>query len=250
MSVATTAVDSRHQSPEWKSKTIQVVCLSSATKEEKADSIWLKAPSLVTLFERGRIKTSSGSETRGGFRPDDLPQHKSDPNEPSVCQNLHGEKYANYIRLTMTQSLGGVAPVQRARIIRQLFPYKPFPHQKTTDQRESNIVEGWSGDGAILISSSDRVRIKQEVPTDGNKEVESTLWTDTELKMHDEKMQGWARWEVDKSAGVVRSTKCTRLTTNQDQVCDECREVSKDESFKSEVRKVIAFNSIFILMYI
>ena len=48
MSVATTAVDSRHQSPEWKSKTIQVVCLSSATKEEKADSISLKAALLAT----------------------------------------------------------------------------------------------------------------------------------------------------------------------------------------------------------
>ena len=44
--------------------------------------------------------------------------------------------------------------------------------------------------------------IKQEVPMDGNKEVELMLWTDTELKMHD-KMQGWARWEVNKSAGVV-----------------------------------------------
>jgi hypothetical protein len=44
------------------------------------------------------------------------------------------------------------------------------------------------GDGDILVSSSDIVGIKQEVPTDGNKEVEPMLWTDTELKMHDEKM--------------------------------------------------------------
>jgi hypothetical protein len=201
----------------------------------KLTSIRLKAPSLATLFEHARINTSSGSQTGGGFRPDDLPQCRSDPNEPFVCQNLHGEKYANYIRLTMTRSLGGVVPIQRARIIRQLFPYKPFPPRKTTDQSESNVAEGWSGDGEILISSSDSVGIKQEVPTDGNKEVESTLWTDTELKMHDEKMQGWARWEVDKSAGVVRSTKCTRLTSSLDQVCSECREVSKDESFKSDV---------------
>ena len=89
----------------------------------------------------------------------------------------------------MTRSLGGVAPVQHARIIRQLFPYKPFPPRKTTaGQSESNVAEGWSGDGEILISSSDVVGIKQEVSADGNKEVESTLWTDTELKMHDEKM--------------------------------------------------------------
>jgi len=167
-----------------------------------------------------------------------------------MCQNLHGEKYANCIRLTMTRSLGGVSSIRRARIIRQLFPYKPFPPRKTTDQSKNNVVEGWSGDGKILVSSSDVVGIKQEVPTDGNKEVESTLWTDTELKMHDEKMRGWARWEVDKSAGVVRSTKCTKLTSNRDQVCNECRETSKDESFKSDVRKVIDFNLIFELAYI
>ena len=84
----------------------------------------------------------------------------------------------------------------------------------------------------------DDPQIKQEVPEDGNKEVKSTLWTAAELKQHDEMICGWARWEVDKSAQVVRSTKCARLTANQDGVCDECHEVSKDESFKSDVRKV------------
>ena len=138
----------------------------------------------------------------------------------------------------MTRSLDGVAPIQRARIICQIFPYKPFPPQKTTDQSESNVVEGWSGDGEILISSSDSVGIKQEVPMDGNKEVELMLWTDTELKMHD-KMQGWARWQVNKSAGVVWSTKCTRLTSNLDQVCNECHKVFKDELFSILIQKFL-----------
>lgn len=128
----------------------------------------------------------------------------------------------------MTRSLGGGSSSLRGRIIRQLFPYKPFPLRKTTDQTESNQIIG-----------SDTGVIKQEVPEDGNKEVNSVLWTDAELKKHDEKMRGWARWEVDKGAEVVRSTRCTRLTSNADGVCNECREVSKDESFKADVRKVV-----------
>jgi hypothetical protein len=85
---------------------------------------------------------------------------------------------------------------------------------------------------------TDETQIKQEVPEDGNREVKSTLWTVAELKRHDETIRGWARWEVDKSARVVRSTKCARLTTNRDEICDECHEVTRDESFKSDVRKV------------
>ena len=112
----------------------------------------------------------------------------------------------------MTRSLGGGSSSLRGRIIRQLFPYKPFPLRKTTDQTESNQIIG-----------SDTGVIKQEVPEDGNKEVNSVLWTDAELKKHDEKMRGWARWEVDKGAEVVRSTRCTRLTSNADGVCNECR---------------------------
>jgi hypothetical protein len=52
------------------------------------------------------------------------------------------------------------------------------------------------------------------------------------------------------SVGVMRSTKCTKLTSNWDQVCNECREASKDESFKSDVQKVIDFDLMFELAYI
>ena len=81
----------------------------------------------------------------------------------------------------MTQSLGGVSSSLCGCIIHQLFPYKLFPLRKTTDQTESN-----------QISASDTGDIKQEVPEDGNKEMNSMLWTDAELEKHDEKMQGWA----------------------------------------------------------
>lgn len=103
--------------------------------------------------------------------------------------------------------------------------------------------EVWSGEGECenITADHDTVQIKMEVPEDGNKELKSTLWTTAELKKHDEKMRGWARWEVDKSAEVVRSTRCEKLTTNPDKVCGECREVSKDESFKSDVRKVCQY---------
>jgi hypothetical protein len=151
-----------------------------------------------------------------------------------VCQNLRREEYANYLRLTMTRSLGGVSHILRARISRQLFPYKPFPRQKT-DGSGDDEVEMSSGNGEIEISASDKTEIKQEVPTDGNKEVNISLWTKAEQHKHDEKMRGWARWEVDKGAEVVRSTKCRRLTTNADKVCGECRSVSRDESFKADV---------------
>jgi hypothetical protein len=93
-------------------------------------------------------------------------------------------------------------------------------------------------DGEIEIISTGDPQIKQEVPEHGNREVKSTLWTAAEIKQHDEKIRGWARWEVDKSAHVVRSTTCVRMTTNRDEICDECHEVSRDESFKSDVRKV------------
>jgi hypothetical protein len=137
----------------------------------------------------------------------------------------------------MTRSLGGVSSSLRGCIIRELFPYKPFPLRNATDSTESNQI------GASDPPSG----IKHEVPEDGNKEVNSTLWTDAELKKHDEKMRGWARWEVDKGAEVVRSTRCTRLTSNMDAICNECHEVSKDESFKADVRKVVSYYIMFIL---
>ena len=164
-------------------------------------------------------------------------QHDEPPPPPpsTTCQNLRGEQYAAYIRLTNTRSLGGVSLIQRSRIIHQLFLYKPFPRCKAERNSEEQEV---CSDGEIQIISADNPQIKHEVPEGGNKEVKSTLWTAMELKQRDEKMRGWARWEVNKSVHVVQSTKCARLMTNQDEICEECRKISRDESFKSVVRKV------------
>ena len=201
---------------------------------EKLTTLELQAPSLAVVFDRARVNAASDSRARGRFQPNNFPQPElspSEPKEPSVCQNLRGEKYSTYIRLTMTRSLGGVSSSLRGRIIRQLFPYKPFPLRKMTDRTESDQI-------SASLASSDPGTIKQEVPDDGNKEVNSMLWTDAELKKHDEEMRGWARWDVDKGAEVVRSTKCTRLTSNTNAICDECHKVSEDESLKADVRKV------------
>lgn len=155
--------------------------------------------------------------------------------EQLVCCQLSGEKYKNYIERTRTRSLGGVSLKLRGRIIRQLFPYKPFPTLKAGDEDTEAEVEL----GQEQNTSSSIVQVKMEVPEDGNKLVLSTEWTDEEKRKHDEKMYGWARWEVDIGLGVIRSTKCSKLTTNPDGICAECRAVSNDESLKSDIRKVI-----------
>jgi hypothetical protein len=196
-----------------------------------------QAPPLAAVFNRKESAPSHMEQMRFGTLVLN-PNQRGEPRHPplsTACQNLHGEHYAAYIRLTHTRSLGGVSLTQRSRIIRQLFPYKPFPRRKAESSSEEQEARS---DGEIEIISVDDSQIKQEVPKDGNKEVKSAFWTAAELKQHDEKIRGWARWEVDKSAHVVRSTKCTRLTTNPDKICDECQEVSRDESFKSDVRKV------------
>jgi hypothetical protein len=155
-----------------------------------------------------------------------------------VCRHLHGEPYIEYISRTQTRSLGGVSLIQRSRIIRQLFPYKPFPCQKPITG-ENKEAKNWSGDEEVELITADVVEVKHEVPSDGNKQVKSTKWTKGELVKHDNIMRGWARWEVDVGAKVVRSTKCARRTTKKDGVCKECRALSNDESFKSDLRKVI-----------
>lgn len=153
----------------------------------------------------------------------------------TLCQQLRGDEYMEYILRTLTRSLGGVSPVRRACIIRDLFPYKPFP---PVDKAPSLSQD--NGDHQIGRKHIDKalVRMKYEVPVDGNKHVETSKWTPTELAKHDGGLRGWARWEVDYGAKVVRSTKCEKMTTDKGGICSQCLAVAKDESFKSDVRKV------------
>jgi hypothetical protein len=132
--------------------------------------------------------------------------------------------------------LGGVSSRKRAQVIREIFPYKPFPHIGPTPNDADNTT--WSA-GEESDMEDENVKIKCEVPEDGNKHLKSLMWTEVELMKHDESLKAWARWEVDYGAKVVRSTKCQGTTTERSGVCTECQVVSHDESFKSEVRKVI-----------
>jgi hypothetical protein len=165
----------------------------------------------------------------------------------TVCRHLHGEQYLEYTSRTQTRNLGGVSYKQRSRIIRQLFPYKAFPCYKVVNDKNEE-TKNWSGDEEIETVLTDPVEAKHEVPSDGNKEVKSTKWTKSELMKHDETMRGWARWQVDVGVKVVRSTKCAGTTTNKDDVCEECLAVSKDESFKSDVRKVVQIIALKVIL--
>lgn len=188
--------------------------------------LW-KNPSIARIFQPAAIANLSPATKQ-------LPT----PSPPTrvICQHLNSDKYEEYITHMHTRSLGGISFQQRARIIRQLFPYKPFPTPRT--DTKNNEAKNWSEDEEEEVTGTDGTKIKCEVPEDGNKHVKSTMWTIAELKRHDENMRGWARWEVDIGVKIVRSTKCERTTTNVDGVCEECQIVSKDGSFKADVRKV------------
>ena len=158
------------------------------------------------------------------------------PQVPAACQQLRGNEYIEYILRTLTRSLGGVSSRKRAQVIREIFPYKPFSNISPTPINSDNTT--WSA-GEESDAEDENVKIKCEVPEDGNEHLRSSMWTEVELTKHDESLKAWARWEVDYGAKVVRSTKCQRTTTERSGVCTECQVVSNDESFKLEVRKVI-----------
>ena len=153
----------------------------------------------------------------------------------SVCQQIHSKQYNEYILCTMTHNLGGVSHKKWAQIIRDIFPYKPFVHINTALIDEN---EACSDDDQSNVESEDDAEIKCKVLEDGNRHLSLLKWTEIELKRHDEALKGWARWEVDYGAKVVRSTKCQGTTVDLGWICSECMVVLKDESFPVEVRKV------------
>ena len=106
----------------------------------------------------------------------------------------------------------------RARVARQIFPYKPFPNTKRL-QRSAEAV-------------------KVEVPPDGNTEVEDPKWTLVEQRAMDDALRGWARWSVDFGSRFVKATGCSGTTTNKSGVCDACETLAKDKTFKKAVYRV------------
>lgn len=151
--------------------------------------------------------------------------------ETRVCRHLHGDSFKEYILRTQTRTLGGISLEFRARAIRQLFPYKPFAslstHKATVTDSESDAE-----------SADDKIVVKHEVPSNGNKKTKQTQWTAAELRVHDEHMMAYAQWEVDYAGKFVLSRRCERTTQNGSSVCDECALISKNTSFKEAVRRV------------
>ncbi|KAF7318669.1 ULP-PROTEASE domain-containing protein [Mycena chlorophos] len=162
----------------------------------------------------------------------ELPTHRvdADQSEPQInavnkreqpqrsCQHLSGSTYTEYIERTETRLMGGISPTLLGRVARQTFPYKKFVPLKS---------ESSSGGG-----NSEEVIA---VPPDGNASVPSSDWTSAEHLKLESELKGYARWTVNYARGFVAATQCEGLTSNQDGVCDECRRVANDESFKHAV---------------
>ncbi|KDQ56779.1 hypothetical protein JAAARDRAFT_207846 [Jaapia argillacea MUCL 33604] len=157
----------------------------------------------------------------------------------NACQHLTDQKYAEYILRTHTRSLGGVSLTLRARLMRQLFPYKPFPPMKALVDvvGSGNASANKSDDDGANEEQSINVVIRIEVPQEGNRKVKESEWTDGERQRFDKNLKGWARWMVNRGEGWVRSTRCEGTTAEKSGICRPCQELQEDESFKSAVRR-------------
>ncbi|KAI0645527.1 hypothetical protein C8Q79DRAFT_1104104 [Trametes meyenii] len=148
---------------------------------------------------------------------------------PRPCQHLRGGEYDEYILRTQTRSLGGVSRKWRARVARQLFPYKPFP-----------LLDGLACSQASDASSSCADGKPGGVwpespPEDGNLECEEMKWTSVEQLKLDEALSGWARWVVDYSRRYVKSTRCEGTTQDHSGICDACRALEKDLGLRRSI---------------
>lgn len=124
-----------------------------------------------------------------------------------------------------TRTLGGISFEFRGRVVRQLTPWKK--HQPIKEMRTRFKVE-------VPVPSG----IKVEVPEDGNTAIKFAAWTDSEKKRLDDYLFAWARWEVDFTNGLIRSTTCKKITCNESGVCDPCEAVACDSAFKKAVWRV------------
>lgn len=121
------------------------------------------------------------------------------PTPTSVaCKNLCGPEYFEYITRTLTYSLGGVSPVKRAQLARQLFNYKLWGPLATSDN-DDKLLEN----STMVEMPSPTAAIKVETPSDGNEQVSSIRWTTEEHLKMDTEMRACARWEVDHVSCVV-----------------------------------------------
>ncbi|KAF8060260.1 hypothetical protein FPV67DRAFT_1632538 [Lyophyllum atratum] len=172
------------------------------------------APTLITAF-------LSTSEASGTSAP---PPPPPPPPSPIPCRHLTGSHYEEYILRSQTRSFGGISFRLRGRISRQLFPWKTFPRLR--DENDT------------LESTTSPVRTpRAAMPDWGNRSTKTGDWAALEVEKMDESLRAWARWEVDFALGYVKSTRCAGTTTNKDEICDACKKVARDESFKHALRR-------------
>ncbi|KAJ7082107.1 hypothetical protein C8R44DRAFT_992225 [Mycena epipterygia] len=163
-------------------------------------------PSIRTFFSPGPIKNP--------------PPKPVIVKEPKSCTHLSGGKYIEYIDRTETRSMGGVSPSLRARVVRQVLLYKKFEPLK--NQARTAEATRW---------------IEVSIPAQGNDCLVSLDWTDAEHVKLDAGLKGFARWEVDFGKKTVRSTRCEGLTTNENDICDACAKVAKDDSLVHAINR-------------
>ncbi|KAJ7041877.1 hypothetical protein C8F04DRAFT_1390777 [Mycena alexandri] len=163
---------------------------SKAPKTSYVLRIVNATPSAINFFDPGPIKNP--------------PPKPVILKEPKPCRHLSGGR---------TRSLGGVSPVFRGRLIRQILFYKKFAPLKSKPQTAESIR-----------------RLELSIPTEGNACMASPDWTAAEHEQVDVALKAFARWDVDPATKTVRSSRCEGVTRNDDNICDACRKVAKDES--------------------
>ncbi|KAI0676072.1 hypothetical protein C8Q78DRAFT_1007946 [Trametes maxima] len=174
-------------------------------------------PSIRQFFSVTPRASPTSGRPPGNTHESRLITHlESDP-IPTPCQHLQGEEYSEYILCTQTRSLGGISRRWRARVTRQIFPYKPFPPL------------------ASAVGSSSGDVLDHSCPAGGNLECEETKWTSMEQLKLDEALSGWARWIVNYGRRYVKLTHCEGTTRNASGVCDACGALEKDLGLRRSV---------------
>ncbi|KAF4618575.1 hypothetical protein D9613_009688 [Agrocybe pediades] len=190
-------------------------------------------PSIAILFRTQPATVAQGCSTsRKMVR---ATANVTEPPEPptTLCKNLTGPTYDNYISLTQTRNYGGVSPTVIAQVIRCLFPYKDFRPLASSntggsleEQTETSLRVTLPV--APFLSASDEGR---------NSEPNMTKWTKAEKKGFQTVMQSFSRWVVDFVHNCIKSTKCEGKTANVDGICSACHSVGKDKSLLHAIRK-------------
>ncbi|KAI1786080.1 hypothetical protein LXA43DRAFT_975946 [Ganoderma leucocontextum] len=170
-------------------------------------------PSIRNFFTVVDHQSASATQTRTGT------ETKSTELTRVACKNLRGPEYLEYILRTQTRGIGGVSSLERARVLRELFPYKRFPETKN-------------------LPASSPVEVKMEVPDDGNTERDERKWTRSEQRKLDHELQSRARWEVHYDERYIKAKRCEGMTSKKSEICDACENLAKnDEGFKKSLKR-------------